>query len=125
MSPPHFLTPRMSLPILTRHLIQTKLTAYCAGKLPPEQRDQIRLEIEFDGENVTLSESRPHIRQAGVWTRLPVARFRFNLASGTWTLYRPKLGQSETWQIYPGKPERDLDKLIRLLETDESGAFWG
>jgi len=115
----------MSLPVLIQHLAQTKLTAYCMQKLPAQLRDRVRLEIEVEGETVTLIESRPHFKHADIWTRLPVARFRFNLASGTWTLFSPNLAKPDAWRPYPAKPERDLGKLIKLLDDDDSGAFWG
>lgn len=115
----------MSLPVLIQHLAYTKLTSYCEQKLPSQTRDKIRLEIEIDGETVILSESRPHFRNAETWVRLPVAGFRFNLASRTWTLLTPRIGTPGSWRVYPARPEHDLDKLIRVLDTDETGAFWG
>lgn len=115
----------MSLPVLTLHLAQSKLAAYCAQKLPPELHDQVRLEVEIEGENLTLIESRPHFRTPETWTRLPVARFRYNPGSGAWSLYSPHLGKSEKWQTYPAKPERDIGKLIALVDADDTGVFWG
>jgi len=117
--------PRMSLPVLIQHLACSKLASYCEQKLPPLARDKIRLEIDIDGETVVLSESRPHFRNTATWVRLPVAGFRFNLASRTWTLLCPKIGQPGSWRVYPARPEHDLGKLIKLLDLDETGAFWG
>jgi len=115
----------MSLPVLTLHLARSKLTAYCTQKLPPELRDQVKLELEFEGDAIILVEARPHFRNHGVWTRLPVARFRYNQGSGTWSLDSPHIGAPEAWRPYPAKPERDLGQLIRLLDADDTGAFWG
>lgn len=115
----------MTLPVLIQHLAQTKLAAYCEKKLPASTRHRVRLEIEIEGETVTLNESRPHYRNETTWTSLPVARFRFNLASCTWTLYSPNLAKLGAWHPYPAKPEHELGKLISLLDTDTSGAFWG
>ncbi len=115
----------MTLPVLIRHLAQTKLAAYCARKLPENLRQQVHLDIEFDGDAVSLIEARPHFRHPEQWTRLPVARFCFNPVSRTWTLFSPHFGQHDAWLPYPVKPERELDKLIELLDSDQSGAFWG
>lgn len=115
----------MTLPVLIRHLAQTKIEAYCAQRLPAHLPEQVRIDIEIDGDAVTLIESRPHFQHPEQWSRLPVARFCFNPASHTWTLFRPHFGPHETWLPYPAKPERDLEKLIRLLDTDQTGAFWG
>ncbi len=115
----------MALPVLTQHIAQTKLGAYCERKIPAEIRDQVRLELEFEGNQVTLVETRPHYRDPAQWTRLPVARFRFNAASGTWSLDCPNLREKGGWRSYTVQPTRDLDQLIRILDQDASGVFWG
>ncbi|MFZ2266478.1 MAG: DUF3024 domain-containing protein [Azonexus sp.] len=115
----------MALPVLTLHLAQTKLAAYCAQKIPAEIRDRVRLEFEVAGDMLTLIESRPHFRTPEIWTRLPVARFRYNPGSETWSLDCPHLGNPELWRPYPAKPQHDLGQLIKLLDEDDSGAFWG
>lgn len=115
----------MALPVLTQHLAQTKLAAYCAQKIPADIRDRVRLDVELEGEKLTLIESRPHIRNHETWTHLPVAQFRYNQGSSTWSLYCPHLGNPEVWRPYPAKPQHDLGQLIKLLDEDETGAFWG
>lgn len=115
----------MALPVLTQHLARTKLGAYCARKIPESARAQVRLELEFDDNHVTLVETRPHFQDPMQWTRLPVARFRFNAASGTWSLDCPNLREKGGWRPYPVQPGRDLDKLIAALDRDASGVFWG
>jgi hypothetical protein len=94
----------MALPVLTHHIAQTKLGAYCQRKIPTAVRDQVRLELEFDGNQVTLVETRPYFRDPSQWTRLPVARFRFNAASGTWSLDCPNLREKGGWRPYPVQP---------------------
>lgn len=115
----------MSLPVLTLHLARAKLTAYCTQKFPPELSDKVKLELETEGDAIILIEARPHFRNHEIWTRLPVARFRYNQGSGTWSLDSPHLGNADAWRSYPAKPERDLGQLIKLLDADNTGAFWG
>ena len=115
----------MALPVLTLHLARTKLGAYCARKIPESARDQVRLELEFADNHVTLIESRPHFREPGLWSRLPVARFRFNPGAGTWALLSPVFANKEAWRLYPIQPSRDLDKLIATVDEDANGVFWG
>jgi len=50
----------MPLPPLVRQVVDKKLTKYCAAKIPPEYRDQIRLHYKVRGNSVTLFESRPY-----------------------------------------------------------------
>ena len=115
----------MALPVLTQHIAQTRLAAFCERRGPPAVRDQVRLELEFAGSEVSIIESRPHFRDTGLWTRLPVARFRFNAASGTWSLDSPDLLHKRGWRPYPAPPSRDLERLIRMstrIPTASSGA---
>ena len=115
----------MALPVLTQHIAQTRLAAFCERRVPPTLRDQVRLELEFTGHEVCLIESRPHFRDPGLWTKLPVARFRFNAAAGTWSLDRPDLLHQPAWRPYPAPPSRDLERLIRIVDQDPDGVFWG
>lgn len=115
----------MALPVLTLHLARTKLSAYCERRIPKHLRDQVRLELEFAENHITLLETRPHFRDPSQWTRLPVARFRFNAGAGTWALLSSSFGSKEGWRPYPTQPSRDLDKLIAALDADEKGVFWG
>jgi len=115
----------MALPVLTQHIARTRLGAFCERRVPATVRDQLRLELEFTGNHVTLVESRPYFRDPSQWTRLPVARFRFNAAAGTWSLDCPKLSEKDSWRPYPVPPSRDLERLIRVIDQDERGVFWG
>ncbi len=85
----------------------------------------MRLVLEFAGNEITLVETRPYFRDPTQWTRLPVARFRFNAASGTWSLDCPNLREKGGWRPYPVQPGHDLDKLIKALGQDTSGVFRG
>jgi Protein of unknown function (DUF3024) len=115
----------MSLPVLIQHIARTRLGAFCERRVPAAVRDQVRLELEFADNQVTLVESRPYFRDPSQWTRLPVARFRFNAAAGTWSLDCPRLREKNGWSAYPVAPSRELEKLIRIVDQDESGVFWG
>jgi Protein of unknown function (DUF3024) len=115
----------MALPVLTRHIAQTKLDAFCQRKIPASVHHQVRLELEFAGDEVTLLETRPYFRDPTQWTRLAVARFRFNGASSTWSLHCPNFRKKGQWRPYPAQPSRDLDKLIAILDQDTTGVFWG
>ena len=115
----------MALPVLTQHIARTKLYAYCERKIPEKVRDQVRLELEFADNHITLIETRPHFRDPSQWTTLPVARFRYNAGAGTWALLSPVFNNKEAWRLYPIQPSRDLDKLIAALDADANGVFWG
>jgi len=76
----------MPLPVLAQHLARNRLTAYCEQRYPADQRDRVRLDLRFEDDTVVLYESRPSPHQSGGWIHLDIARFRYNLGSGTWLL---------------------------------------
>ena len=53
----------MPLPLLLRQLVDKKLSAYCARKIPPHARDKLRLDYKIRGNSVTLYEERPFLPQ--------------------------------------------------------------
>jgi hypothetical protein len=63
--------------------------ACSAGALPEHARQQVRVECEIDRSYLTILECRaPWRAEVGPeWTRFPIARLRYTLASKTWTLY--------------------------------------
>jgi hypothetical protein len=115
----------MALPVLIQHIARSKLGAFCERRVPADARDRVRLDLEFADNHVTLVEYRPHFREPSEWVGLPVARFRYNAASGTWSLFSPTLGAREGWRPYPAQPTRELERLIITLADDANGVFWG
>lgn len=116
----------MSLPLLTRHLVEKKLTAYCDQKVPAHARHQVRLTFEIDGNKVTLIEERDAFAQPGTWTQMPIAQFRFTSDTAIWTLYCPNFRKKDAWRIYPeAKPGKDFDALVKAVDEDKLCAFWG
>jgi hypothetical protein len=115
----------MALPLLTKHLVETKLNAYGERKIPPHARDQVRLGFVIEGNKVTLNEERVPFREPGTWIAIPIAQLRFEPDTALWSLYASKLKQGKGWLPYPVKPNKDIDKLIEALDTDKSGIFWG
>jgi hypothetical protein len=55
---------------------------------------------------------------------MKVAQFRFDAKGNTWTLYC--VDRSERWQIYFDlEPSPKLDDLLREVDEDPTGIFWG
>jgi hypothetical protein len=116
----------MALPLLTQHLVKTKLLAYCERKIPAHARHQVRLSYEIDTHKVTLNEEREAFSQPGTWITIPIAQFRFVESTGLWTLYCANLTKRDAWRIYPeAKPTKDFEALLSKLDTDQMGVFWG
>ena len=114
----------MTLPALTRKLIEKKLGAYCEGKIPPNIRHEIRLLFKIRGNSVTLIEERPYFRDHSKLTHNVVAQFRFNPDDQQWTLYCAD--RNSRWHLYSRSvPTKNINTLIHWIEADPTGIFWG
>lgn len=101
------------------------LQNFTKRKVPPQLRREVRLELSWRGNAITLYERRPpwRGRLTDEWTKLPTAQFRYEGASGVWRLYwRRATGR---WAEYRERPKRDIAAVIRAVEEDRFGAFWG
>ena len=114
----------MSLSEFTRKLIETKLTKYCEHKIPMHARDKIKLVFSIRGNNVTLFETRPYFHNPSIWTEVPVAQFRYDNKSNKWTLYCAD--RNSKWHLYTeAKPSGKVDDLLKEVDRDSTGIFWG
>ena len=114
----------MPLSSSLKQSVMNLLETYCRDKVPPHVADKLRLGYQLEGTLVTLFEERPPWQGFGPWTRTPVARFRYNLSRGLWTLYW--LDRNSKWHRYPQKgPTKTLPPLIREVDKDPIGIFWG
>lgn len=114
----------MAIPELTRRRAEGLLQQLIDRRLPPSLRDEIRMSVETRGNSVTLFEHRPVWRMPDEWTDGKVAQFRYDPTSQRWTLYWSD--RHGRWLRYEGKrPTADIAALIREVDADPVGAFWG
>jgi hypothetical protein len=105
-------------------LIETRLTEYCERRIPVDIRDQIKLVFKVFGNKVTLIETRPYFKNPSVWTEMPVAQFRFDKENQKWTLHY--MDRNSQWHLYDLiRPSADFDDMLKALDDDETGIFWG
>ena len=115
----------MVLPLLTRHLVETKLRAYCERKVPAHARDQMRLSFVIEDNRVTLNEEQNAFGRPGTWITTRIAQFRFNPDSGLWTLYRTNVRSPDAWLPYlAARPTAHFESLLQAMDADRSGMFW-
>ena len=99
------------------------VSEYCASRIPPAVRSQVRLAIESRGKSITIVEERvPWDGGGGPWTRSPMAQFRLD-AKSLWRLYWRD--SRDRWHELEAQPARDVRPLLDELDRDESGVFWG
>lgn len=114
----------MPLSDTVRYQAETILTEYCRNRVPPHLREQIRMHHEVRGETVTLFEDRPRWNDPSEWTHNPVAQFRFDIENGQWSLYYAD--RNSRWHRYdPVKPSSSLEQLLKAIDDDPSGIFFG
>ena len=100
---------------------------YCRRKSQPRFADQLRYACDIKGHAVSIFEERvPWDGRGGAWTRMGVARFRYVRSEKAWKLYWMRADLR--WHLYepdPGEMPTDLEALLRLVEEDRLGAFFG
>jgi hypothetical protein len=114
----------MALPELIHTIVESKLKAYCEKRVPPEVRDRVRLSYRFRGDSVILFEERPSFAESDAWVEIPVAQFRFNVGLQMWTLYCADRNSRwhKYWEI---EPDKNFENLLREVDKDPTGIFWG
>lgn len=114
----------MSLPDLVRRIVDAKLGQFCEDRIPPHIRSEIRLVYSIRGYSVTLTEERPYFLDHSRWTQSPVAQFRFDAETQKWSLHcRDRNGR---WHPYARlSPDKNFEVLLREVNGDPTGIFWG
>ena len=114
----------MALSEFTRHEVERKLGQLCQRRsLPPER---IRVGFRFRGNSVTLFQERPSIGGSSPPQSIEslVAQFRLNPDSQLWQIYC--VDRNRRWHRYTRvAPTRSFELLIKEIEEDPTGIFWG
>jgi hypothetical protein len=114
----------MALPELIKKQVETILEPFCQNRIPLHVRDMVRLVFSFRGNSVSLFEERPYFQDPSRWTSSPVAQFRFDQDDKTWSLYCAD--RNSKWHPYDrAKPSRQFTHLLKAVESDSTGIFWG
>ena len=55
---------------------------------------------------------------------MSIAQLRYDVDNTTWKLYYR--GRNEKWWSYePLTPTKDIDKVLKAIDSDPTGIFWG
>ena len=99
---------------------------YCDAKVPAREHDELRVEYDTRGRTITIYECRPpwHPDLGPDWTRQPVAQLRYQPTDHQWRLYCAD--GNRRWHSYGmAEPTTRLDELIKEIDEDPTGIFWG
>lgn len=99
--------------------IDKTVGALCRRRSPERLADQVRVVYDINGHSVALFEERRPWNREGGWTRIPKATFRYLPSRRSWTLC-PK-GRD----LGPEASEKDLASLVRIVDEDANGVFFG
>lgn len=99
---------------------------FCENRVPRQYRSELRVDFVVRGDAVTIRELRaPWCADYGPeWSVNPRAQLRFDHRTGLWTLYWPD--RNTRWHVYEdAAPTGDIAWLLREIDVDRHGAFWG
>jgi hypothetical protein len=99
---------------------------YCNNRVPPQHRDEIRVEYDVRGKSVTIYECRPpwHPDLGPTWLRQRIAQLRYNPDDHYWRLYWPN--RNGRWHPYDMRePTAQVAELLGEIDADPTGIFWG
>jgi hypothetical protein len=94
--------------------------------MPGHARNEIRYEVDIDPRTATIFECRaPWEPEPGSeWTRMPMARLRFTMKKGEWSLYwRDRNLAFHRYDRFAPSPF--VGDLLDEIEADPTAIFWG
>jgi hypothetical protein len=97
----------------------------CQRRSPVHLRDQLRTTFQVKGYDVTVYEERPRWDNPEEWSGHPVAKFKYIRKTDVWKLYRMR--SDLKWYFYGGIPygTQTLEPLVKEVDSDPHGAFFG
>jgi hypothetical protein len=114
----------MPLSQFTRTLVEARLSKYCSERIPSQALAQVRLSFKIRGNSVTLFEERPAFQYPSNWATISIAQFRFDDQTKKWSLYcRYRNAKWHFYRVF--KPSADFDDLLKEVDKDPTGIFWG
>jgi len=112
----------MTPPELSRATIRR----FCRDLIPPEAKEELRIEMTVRADAVTIWERRPPTspNPASDWTSTRVAQLRYDRRAKGWTIYWPR-GKT-VWHLYDERClPRSLDDALTAIGDDPLGVFFG
>ncbi len=103
-----------------------RIARYCESRVPPEHRDQVRVEHDVRGRSVSILECRaPWRPDLGTeWTRTRIAQLRYDTDARRWTLYWAD--RNARWHRYDLIDSSDrVEDLLSEIDADRTCIFWG
>lgn len=114
----------MALSEFEQARIKRLFRAYCEIRIPEPLRTTLRIDFRIGDDDVILYELRPHYQQPDIWYSTAVARFVKQPDQNLWSLY--SADRNDQWLPYlPYHGDRNIEKLLAVVNDDPLGLFWG
>ena len=104
--------------------VKNTVGGLCSEKTPEHLKDQLRFEYEIENHNVIIYEVRPAWENPSEFTKMPMAKLTYVKSQNIWKLYWKRA--NEKWVIYePNGSDRDIGTLVKKIDKDSYGCFFG
>lgn len=110
---------RMALP----ELDLARIHRWCDSLVPEDIWHELKIEADEAPRHVTIVEVRPPWDGVGEHTRQPVARLRYTMTTGLWSLYW--CDQNSKFHEYDIEPTPHVDVLLHYIEHSGDPIFFG
>ncbi len=96
----------------------------CTKRTPAHLRDKLRLEYNVEKHNVIIYEVRPLWNNPKEFGKYPMAKLTYVASKKIWKLYWQRANLK--WAKYdPKESARYLDELVKEIDNDRYGCFFG
>jgi hypothetical protein len=115
----------MALPEIKRAEAERDLKKFCSEFVPPDYRNQIRHTYKIRGNDITLIEERPPWNGVGTeWTRMPIARFRYEPDCNGWSVSWQRANGRWLYCDWLGESAR-FGEILAAVERNDHAVFFG
>lgn len=103
-----------------------RVQRWCAGRVPEQARNEVRVECEVADRHLTIVERRPPFRAdlGPEWSSIPVARLRYTASTGLWQLYwRDRRLRFHLYDRVAATAR--VEVLLDEVDANPTCIFWG
>lgn len=114
----------MSFSEFELHKIKKEVGGLCDRRTPEHRKEKLRFEYDIEKQNVYIYEIRPYWHEPKESSRMVFAKLTYVKSRNIWKLYWKRA--SGKWERYaPKESDKDLRKLVREIDIDSYGCFFG
>ena len=104
--------------------IQRIVGGFCERRVPEHVKDKIRLGYAIGNHEVIIVEARPWRDESSEWIEMEIAKLRYVRKRDEWQLYW-KRASGKWWPYEPHSDSRTLEAMIKEIDLDSDGCFFG